>query len=116
SDDGSRDRYRAHARSLRFAGRAPRQRRLVGARAAQALHRLDLGRLPDHGARRAPRGIGSALPDIRKDADLAYGSFRAGMNSRVVWVAGIFLALVALLAVGLRRDPREVPSPLVGKA
>src|SRR4051812_30914719 len=38
------------------------------------------------------------------------------MNTRVLWVAGIFLALLALLAVGLRRDPREVPSPLVGKA
>jgi len=29
-------------------------------------------------------------------------------------IAG-FLALVALLAVGLRLDPREVPSPLIGK-
>ena len=38
------------------------------------------------------------------------------MNARVLWVAGIFLALVAILAVGLTRDPREVPSPLVGKA
>jgi cytochrome c biogenesis protein CcmG/thiol:disulfide interchange protein DsbE len=28
---------------------------------------------------------------------------------------GIFVALVALLAVGLTRNPREVPSPLVGK-
>jgi cytochrome c biogenesis protein CcmG/thiol:disulfide interchange protein DsbE len=28
---------------------------------------------------------------------------------------GIFLVLAAFLAVGLRLDPREVPSPLVGK-
>ena len=28
----------------------------------------------------------------------------------------IFLVLVGFLAVGLNRDPREVPSPLVGKA
>ncbi len=28
---------------------------------------------------------------------------------------GIFLALVAVLAVGLRLDPRELPSPLIGK-
>lgn len=28
---------------------------------------------------------------------------------------GIFLALVAVLAVGLRLDPGEVPSPLIGK-
>ena len=34
---------------------------------------------------------------------------------RVYWVAGIFLALVTLLAAGLRLNPREVPSPLIGK-
>jgi len=34
---------------------------------------------------------------------------------RVYWVVGIFLALVALLAAGLRLNPREVPSPLIGK-
>ncbi len=28
---------------------------------------------------------------------------------------GIFLALASFLAVGLNRDPREVPSPLIGK-
>jgi cytochrome c biogenesis protein CcmG/thiol:disulfide interchange protein DsbE len=35
---------------------------------------------------------------------------------RVLWPLGIFLVLVGFLAVGLRLDPREVPSPLVGKA
>jgi cytochrome c biogenesis protein CcmG/thiol:disulfide interchange protein DsbE len=34
---------------------------------------------------------------------------------RIAWAVGIFLALVALLAAGLRLDPREVPSPLIGK-
>ena len=34
---------------------------------------------------------------------------------RLYWVSGIFVALVALLAVGLTLDPREVPSPLIGK-
>lgn len=29
---------------------------------------------------------------------------------------GLFFALVAFLAVGLQRDPRDIPSPLVGKA
>ena len=29
---------------------------------------------------------------------------------------GLFIVLVGFLAVGLRLDPREVPSPLVGKA
>jgi len=37
------------------------------------------------------------------------------VNKRVLWVAGIFGVLVALLAVGLKLDPREVPSPLIGK-
>ena len=32
------------------------------------------------------------------------------------WVLGIFAALVALLAAGLTLNPREVPSPLIGKA
>jgi cytochrome c biogenesis protein CcmG/thiol:disulfide interchange protein DsbE len=32
-----------------------------------------------------------------------------------LWVVGIFIALVALLAVGLTLNPREVPSPLIGK-
>ena len=34
---------------------------------------------------------------------------------RVAWVGIIFIALVSLLAVGLRLNPREVPSPLIGK-
>ena len=28
---------------------------------------------------------------------------------------GVFLALVVFLAIGLNRDPREIPSPLIGK-
>ena len=35
--------------------------------------------------------------------------------NKALWTLGIFIALVALLAVGLRLDPREVPSPLIGK-
>jgi cytochrome c biogenesis protein CcmG/thiol:disulfide interchange protein DsbE len=34
---------------------------------------------------------------------------------RLAWTLGGFVALIVLLAVGLRLDPREVPSPLVGK-
>ena len=34
---------------------------------------------------------------------------------RVLWPLAIFLVLVGFLAVGLKLDPREVPSPLVGK-
>jgi cytochrome c biogenesis protein CcmG/thiol:disulfide interchange protein DsbE len=35
--------------------------------------------------------------------------------SKALWVLGAFVALVAVLAVGLRLNPREVPSPLIGK-
>jgi len=34
---------------------------------------------------------------------------------RIYWIAGVFLALMVLLAVGLTLNPREVPSPLIGK-
>ena len=35
---------------------------------------------------------------------------------RVVITLAVFAGLVALLAVGLKLNPREVPSPLIGKA
>ena len=35
--------------------------------------------------------------------------------NRYYWILGAFAALVALLSVGLNLNPREVPSPLVGK-
>ena len=38
------------------------------------------------------------------------------MNRQVVITLGIFGTLVAVLAVGLTLNPREVPSPLIGKA
>jgi len=38
------------------------------------------------------------------------------LGARALWVLGIFIALVMLLAAGLTLNPREVPSPLVGKA
>ena len=34
---------------------------------------------------------------------------------RAAWMLAVFAALVALLAIGLRLNPREVPSPLIGK-
>jgi len=34
---------------------------------------------------------------------------------RLLWPLAIFILLVGFLAVGLRLDPREVPSPLIGK-
>ena len=35
--------------------------------------------------------------------------------NRFLWPLIGFIVLVVLLAVGLNLDPREVPSPLVGK-
>lgn len=35
--------------------------------------------------------------------------------NRYYWILGAFAALVALLAVGLGLNPRDIPSPLVGK-
>jgi cytochrome c biogenesis protein CcmG/thiol:disulfide interchange protein DsbE len=35
--------------------------------------------------------------------------------NRYFWILGAFAALVALLAVGLNLNPRDIPSPLVGK-
>ena len=35
--------------------------------------------------------------------------------NRYYWIVGAFAALAALLAVGLNLNPRDVPSPLVGK-
>jgi cytochrome c biogenesis protein CcmG/thiol:disulfide interchange protein DsbE len=37
------------------------------------------------------------------------------MKARLLLPLGIFVVLVAFLAIGLKLDPREVPSPLVGK-
>ena len=37
------------------------------------------------------------------------------MKARVLLPLAIFLTLVVFLALGLKLDPREVPSPLVGK-
>jgi cytochrome c biogenesis protein CcmG/thiol:disulfide interchange protein DsbE len=34
---------------------------------------------------------------------------------RIAWVAAVFAAVVVLLGVGLTLDPRELPSPLIGK-
>jgi cytochrome c biogenesis protein CcmG/thiol:disulfide interchange protein DsbE len=34
---------------------------------------------------------------------------------RFLWPLAVFIVLVGFLAVGLKLDPREVPSPLVGK-
>lgn len=35
--------------------------------------------------------------------------------ARFLWPLGLFLVLAAFLAVGLKLDPKEVPSPLIGK-
>ncbi|WP_395700828.1 DsbE family thiol:disulfide interchange protein [Aquabacterium sp.] len=37
------------------------------------------------------------------------------MKARFLWPLGLFLVLVGFLAIGLNLNPREVPSPLIGK-
>jgi len=37
------------------------------------------------------------------------------MNKKLLWPLVIFIGLVGFLLVGLFRDPREVPSPLINK-
>src|SRR6185503_1996015 len=81
-----------------------------GQGAAQAVHRLDLGRLPDHGARRTARRERPALPGGIPEIETG-----ASASVKIAWTAGIFAALIVLLALGLRLNPREVPSPLIGK-
>src|SRR4029079_12501336 len=84
----------------------------------QALRGLDLGRLPAHGARRIPRAFGQALSraGARSRSPRLAPRLELGMKAlRFVIPLGIFLVLVAFFAVGLTRDPREVPSPFIGK-
>ena len=38
------------------------------------------------------------------------------MNKKALIPLGLFAVLVVFLAIGLTRDPREIPSPLIGKA
>src|SRR5687767_1197999 len=40
---------------------------------------------------------------------------RGGAMTKFLIPLALFLALASFLAVGLKRDPREVPSPLVGR-
>src|SRR5947207_1669992 len=110
ADDRGRHRSRPDARPLRLARRSARRRVQASEGAAQALRRLDLGRLPDHGARRPARGERPALS--RRSARAARCG---GHGVRIAAVIAVFLALIVLLALGLRLDPREVPSPLIGK-
>src|SRR6185295_8168124 len=111
ADDRGGDRSRADARPVRLARRRARRRRLAGQAAGQAVRRLDLGRLPDHGARRLARGERPPLPVLDEKRT---GAGQSG-GMKVAWTLGIFVALVVLLAAGLGLNPREVPSPLSGK-
>src|SRR3989442_14315056 len=107
---GGRDRSRRAAPLLPRAGRSARGRVLAGEGAAQALRRLDLGRLPDHGARRPAGGERPALS--RRSARAARCG---GDRVKLAWIGIIFIALGSLLAVGLRLDPPEGPFRLTVK-
>lgn len=49
---------------------------------------------------------------------MAFAPFVASRGSRWPWLAGLVagLMLFGLFAFGLRRDPREIPSPLIGRS
>ncbi len=61
ADDRSGDQVHAAGRPVRVARRAGRRRRVERARLPQALHHLDLGRLPADGAGRIARAVRSPL-------------------------------------------------------
>ena len=135
ADDRGLDPHRLHARPLRLARRAGRRRGVDGAHLLQAVRHLDLGRLRGDGAGRPAGRARSPLPRGRAQARAA-GELRAGAEAegqetpaavaggsaagrarmkRFLLPLGIFIVLVGFLAVGLRLNPREVPSPLINK-
>ncbi len=89
------------------------------ARLRQAVRRLDLGRLPDHGARRPARRHRPALP--RRGARRSRGARPTRRRTRMkrLWflipLGGVPRARRSSSRVGLKLDPREVPSPLIDK-
>src|SRR5690348_15361222 len=84
---------------------------------------LDLDRLPDDGCRWAARRERPTLSTRPACTSLGAGCATAAAErrrgagmTRFLLPLGIFLALAVALAAGLSRDPRALPSPLVGKA
>src|SRR6185503_18948473 len=112
ADDRGGDRSRADARSLCLARRRARRRHLAREGAGEAVRRLDLGGVPDHGARRPARRQRSPVSVRVQERTRT----RQGPGVRPAWIIGGFIALLVLLGVGLGLNPREVPSPLIGKA
>ena len=91
-------------------------RRVERARPLQAVRRLDLGRLPADGARRLARRFRPALPSC----EAAGGSPQrdaGGVKTRFLMTLVLFLGARRVSCCwGCTLNPREVPSPLVGKA
>src|SRR5690606_6071710 len=89
---------------------------LGGAAVLQALRRLDLGRGLPHGPRRP---AGDHRPPLPPGAQVCCRNLRRDGGcltmARYLVPLGVFLLLAVFLAVGLFRDPREVPSPLIDK-
>src|SRR5439155_1720757 len=84
-----------------WARRRSERHRLGGARAPQALRRLDLGRVPPHGARRR---AGRERPALPPGGEATAGAIRCRADAmtmtRYAIPIAIFVALVALLGVG----------------
>src|SRR5204863_1460113 len=74
--------------------------------------------LPPHGHGRLPRAFRPPLSRAARSAVCTTRRPRARRPLkalRYLIPLGVFALLVAFFAVGLTRDPREVPSPLVDK-
>jgi cytochrome c biogenesis protein CcmG, thiol:disulfide interchange protein DsbE len=81
---------------------------------------LDLGGLSRHGFGRRPRRQRSALSaglEAQRGCGAGYGPDGTPdrLMNRFLIPFGLFIVVVGFLAVGLTLNPRELPSPLVGK-
>src|SRR5690242_297200 len=80
----------------------------------QAVHAARVARRRVHVCWRIPRGDGSSLSPRRARSCSRRRSDR--MKLRYIVPAIVMVGLLALLWMGLHRDPREIPSPLIGKS
>src|SRR3569832_1401260 len=81
-----------------------------------ALRGLELGRLSGHGVGWREGVVRPALPHAPSGARcIGWPSGGGSMKARYLIPLAIFIAMLVFLGVGLKLDPREVPSPLINK-
>ena len=104
--DRDGDRHGPVPRPLRVAGRAPGRGRVAGSRPVQAVRELDLGRRPADGAGRTAGGDRPAL---------CLPALDAARTMKLAIPLCVFAVVSVFLTLGLRLDPRQLPSPLVDR-